>query len=858
MSQVLTPDIRTSASNQAVLKMGAVGVKKAIAQLCRENFLVFQKVELGMEIGPQHRLWWDHLRTGEDICEMAPRDHGKAIIHTEPVLTTRGWKTHGTLEIGDKVFTPEGDQVAVIGVGKACQQAYRVTFSDGNTIQCHLSHEWEITDRKTRRASGKRKAGVKQERTYITRVMETRQLLAEGLELGGKENRKRFWLPHTKALRYSLKDLPIDPYVLGVWLGDGCGTYGWIHQGAADADAIYNEVGKHYTHSKERIHPDTGVKVRVYDFLTEDLQSQGLLKCTWTGEHRKHIPDLYKRASIRQRLELLAGLIDTDGCVEYVKQRGRDYTTQRVRFVNANKRLIEDVEELCRGLGFLTSKDEAEPALSSSGIQGKQTVYYLRITPTLDIPCRLERKKITGDRSKKLSSRSIVSITPCEPSPGRCIQIDDPRGVYLVGRTLIPTHNSMSLARAYPIWKAKYDPWVKEVMILGADQPSAVENLDKIKEIMAASPSLSYLLPVGLSGGMNSRTEVRLKNGKILRAKGIMSPLRGRHPQLIVLDDILNEKNSWSEESRREVIRYFNEVVVPMKDKGNRKDRLKGFKSQIVIIGTAQDYGDMYHVLQKNDAYVGIKLSAIVDEEKRTALWSERYTYEDLMDIKRRVGALAFSQEYLNNPLTDETTIFPTTLFAPLFDSELSYSLNYTGSKLVYLGVDFSVPGSTDGDWTVIVALEYDPSENIYTLLNYWRARPSSIQEQIKQIEYYSQLYRITLGYLEDNSFQGIYREHFKKKSNLPLRGHTVTGQKKKSLETGLVSLRPIFENGGFRLPYKTESDRMKTDYIVSEFNGVRQRHGRIGNETTHDDIVMGIWHAVSASKTTLFSADFG
>jgi len=212
----------------------------------------------------------------------------------------------------------------------------------------------------------------------------------------------------------------------------------------------------------------------------------------------------------------------------------------------------------------------------------------------------------------------------------------------------------------------------------------------------------------------------------------------------------------------------------------------------------------------------------------------------------------------LNDLLTDETTIFPTSLFLPCFDHTLSYSPNYTGGKPVYIGVDFSIPGSTDGDWTVIYAVEYDPEDNMYTTLNYWRERPTDIIQQIRQIEYYCQAYRATLCFVEDNMFQGIYREHFKRHSNLPIRGHTVTGSKKKSMQTGLVSLRPIFENQLMRLPYKTEADQNKTDMIVKEFNGVRQKLGRIGNETTHDDIVLALWHAISSSRVVQFSADFG
>lgn len=417
---------------------------------------------------------------------------------------------------------------------------------------------------------------------------------------------------------------------------------------------------------------------------------------------------------------------------------------------------------------------------------------------------------------------------------------------------------SHSLTRAYAAWRLKYDPWVRDAIILGPDAASAVENLDKMKEMMRDSPSLAHLLPIGRSkGNPDSRTETKLTNGKVVKAKGYFSPLRGRHPQLIICDDCLNEKNCYSKDARQEMLTRFNDVIVPMKDKGTRRSQIKGYKSQIVVVGTAQDREDMYHELMKNPEYRGAKLKAIVDEERKIALWPDRYTYEDLMGIKRRVGALSFSKEYMNEPLSDETTIFPYSLFEPCFDSSMTYAKNYTSGKEVYMGVDFSVPGTLDGDWTVIVVLEYDRTDNVYRLLNYWRARPSNITEQLRQIEYFCQMYNVTMGYMEDNMFQGIYREHFKNKSSLPLKGHTVNAQNKRSLETGVLSLRPILENQRFIFPYQLEADKQRTDYLVSEFSGVKQKHGRIGNETSNDDLVMAIWHAVCASRTVLFEADF-
>jgi hypothetical protein len=406
---------------------------------------------------------------------------------------------------------------------------------------------------------------------------------------------------------------------------------------------------------------------------------------------------------------------------------------------------------------------------------------------------------------------------------------------------------SMSIARAYPLWKVKYDDWVKEVLLLGADQDSAVENLDKIKQMLDDTPSLNYLVPKTRRDNFYSRTEIKLTNGKTIRAKGIGSPLRGRHPQLIVGDDILNERNSLDPVNRAEIKQYFFKVIMPMKDKGLQKDHLAGHRSQIALVGTAQDYDDLYHELINNPHFVGEKLKAILDESTQQVLWPERYSYDDLVKIRATVGALVFAQEYQNEPISDETSLFPRSLFAPMYDYEQSYVQSYNGPNPVFMGVDFSVPGSTDGDWTVIFVVEKLPDDR-YKILNFWRAQPGSMNEQIHKIELFCQMYNVTLGYLEDNMFQKVYANHFTRNSSLPLSGNTVTWSNKNSKTTGILGFRPLFENERFILPYKEEPDRIKTEELVSEFTGVRQRKGKIGNEQTHDDIVLAAWHAIRAA----------
>lgn len=822
--------MKPASADKALVNLGMPALRAAVQELCRTDFLVFQKVELGLTLGPQHKVWADHLATGLDVVELAPRDHGKLVAHSELVRTPEGWVRHGDLRPEDRVYTPEGKPVRIKGISTEGLASLKVSFSNGASTKVHPNHEWEVVDRRHSRHGD------------CVKVLETKQLQEEGLYLAGKDQRARWWLPNIQALQQEKQALPIDPYVLGVWLGDGDKYGRWICQGQQDAAEIFKAVEETETFEKDYLHRETGVVSRIYQGFRDRIKVLDL-------EGNKHVPEIYLRGSAQQRLELLAGLIDTDGCVEQVRQRGRNYATRRVRFVNTNARLIEDIKELAKGLGFRTSESWAEPSLSSSGVQGKEKVCYLRITPTLDVPTRLSRKKILGLRGRDLPRISITAIEPCEPEPGRCIEIDDPRGVYLIGKDLIPTHNSHSLIRAYALWRVKYSPWVKEVLILGPDQPTAVENLDKIKDFLNNCPTLNYLVPKKRRDTFFSRTEVQLTNGKTIKAKGIGSPLRGRHPQLILLDDVLNEGNSLTPEHQAEMRRYIHSVVLPMKDKGLATSRQQGFSSQMVIAGTAQSRTDFYHEALESGLYAGTKLAAILDETLGTVLWPERYTLDDLLKIRTKIGTLVFSQEYLNEPLSDDTTIFPTTLFEAGKDRDLSYVSSYSGTNPVYMGVDFSVPGNSDGDWTVIFIIEYDDELKAYRVLNYWRERPDSTQRQIHQIELMTEMYRVTLGYLEDNMFQGIYANIFKQKSALPLSGHTVTHSGKASVETGVLSFRPLLENGAIIFPYKTAADQLKTDAIVTEFNGVTQRRGKIGNESFHDDIVMAFWHAICAAR---------
>lgn len=342
--------------------------------------------------------------------------YGKKLGDETPILTSDGWKKHGDLQIGDKVFSPDGKLVEVLDIlNEGVDVDYEIEFTNNEKITCHGQHEWLVSHADWSKSS----------KPY--RILETQEI--------EKLNYKRCSLPNIKPLEYPEKELPVDPYTLGAWLGDGVSIAPAITI-SPDDDAIIKKIP--YKVSSENEHKDTGI--HRYYFGHQELNDK-LIKL---GVHKnKHIPEIYKTSSVNQRLELLAGLIDTDGHVNKdVRENG--WKNGRVYFININKRLIDDFVEVVHSLGMRTSITSVEPHLSTSGIQARSTVYYVGFQPMLDIPTAIDRKKIVAHETKRRTR--IRNIKRIEPISGKCITVEG--GMYLAGKTLIPTHNSEVVSMA--------------------------------------------------------------------------------------------------------------------------------------------------------------------------------------------------------------------------------------------------------------------------------------------------------------------------------------------------------------------------------------------------------------------------
>jgi deoxycytidine triphosphate deaminase len=314
--------------------------------------------------------------------DLVARIEGKALSLDTEVPTPDGWTTIGEIRAGDWVFDPDGTPVQVLGVTGEIQRrpCREVVFSDGTRVVADIYHEWEVRSRHDRA------------RRNPYRVLSTVEI-ASSLKVGIEYN---WHVAETRAVQYRERELPIDPYVLGVWLGDGTSTNARVT--TADAEIVEQLIGAGY-----------GVR-KVAGPLSLGLLGQ------------KHVPRDYLEGSVDQRRALLQGLMDADG---HVDDWGRCALT------TVMPHLADAYRELVASLGF-------RPVSGS-----KYDVTFTPDEPVFRLPRKLARQKVTG-RFKK--GRSIVAVNEVESVPVRCIEVRDRRGAYLITRSFIPTHNS-SLGR---------------------------------------------------------------------------------------------------------------------------------------------------------------------------------------------------------------------------------------------------------------------------------------------------------------------------------------------------------------------------------------------------------------------------
>lgn len=373
---------------------------------------------------------------------------GKMTSLNTRLLMPSGWTTMGEIRVGDQVFDENGLPCNVIAKSEidTTEAAYKITFSDGSIIEAGERHQWVTSTRKERqralkstqeyrkkrqakrpsRASGTKSAKfteslakrnsetAKSKNLPTTGIRTTREIYETLLGEGGRLNHS---VAVCKPLKYPSANLLIDPYVLGAWLGDGTTKSGDM---TGIDEEIYENIAKHYPVTRKK-----GTKKGYIKEFVGDLKYLNIYA-------NKDIPDIYLRGSIEQRLSLLQGLMDTDGTCD---------TRGQCEFTQVRKHVAEKFLELIHSLGIKATMREGLAKLNGMVTGPNYRIKFMTELPVFRLPRKIERQKTTGFRGTH-DVRYIQNVEKIPNIPMQCIEVDSPNKMYLVGRSLIPTHNS--------------------------------------------------------------------------------------------------------------------------------------------------------------------------------------------------------------------------------------------------------------------------------------------------------------------------------------------------------------------------------------------------------------------------------
>ncbi len=367
---------------------------------------------------------YEALGTG-GIVQASP-GWGKMLCDDTPILTDKGWVKNGDAKVGMRVYGADGKLHNIVGVypqGKV--PLYRMTFTDGTFVDCGEPHLWTV---QRRRENGK---------PWVT--LKTGEMIREGLR---DRHGRKFFLPLVKPIEYPKgEELKIDPYTLGVMLGDGCvSVEGRVTITVPDIDVSNIErlvlpedvtIRKCIDKRGKRCpyYALNGAKKTLYPLLS----NYGL---GGVSSHTKFIPGAYMRASVADRLALLQGLMDTDGTVN----------AGTTRFSTVSEKMANGVKEIVCSLGGTCRLSERYTRYTTED-GGKSKLFHsyrLGVKLPADMDCfQLPRKlEMVNKKRQREPYRAIDLIERVEDREATCIAVDAKDHLY-VTKDFILTHNTV-------------------------------------------------------------------------------------------------------------------------------------------------------------------------------------------------------------------------------------------------------------------------------------------------------------------------------------------------------------------------------------------------------------------------------
>ena len=486
---------------------------------------------------------------------MASRQTGKAQDLDSVVWTENGKKRFGDLKVYDKIYGDDGELTNVVGIyPQGEKDIYEVEFSDGLKVRCCDEHLWEV------------------EKYNNKQVLQLSEIRKNYLT---KRGDSIYYVKVAEPVNYPEKNLLLDPYLLGLIIGDGSTRHNRLKISTKDkeiSDYLYSLIDEEIdVILEERKNKESYdykiIKKNNKHKIISKLKELGLMEKL---SYDKFIPREYLYGSISQRISLLQGLMDTDGFV----------TKNQASYSTSSKKLSENVRELCHSLGIRTNIRERQTYYTYKGkkLEGKKS-YLIRLLLKNDYSYpifRLKRKQsqIENKHFDWGQKRGIVNITYYGKKTAQCIEVDNENHLYLTDN-YIPTHNTVSAAIVLLHFVLFNDD--KGCMIVANKGKTVKEIIRKIKDIYK-------LLPFFLKKGVTNWNETQIafeNNSRIQTENRTKEPSIGFTIDLLYLDEFAHIPDNF--------IRDYYGAIIPVVSSIEN--------SRIIITSTPMGYNMFWELI---------------------------------------------------------------------------------------------------------------------------------------------------------------------------------------------------------------------------------------------------------------------
>lgn len=636
----------------------------------------------------------------ENNVMLTSRQMGKLLIQSTPILTPTGFKTMGEVQEGDTIFGADGKPTKIIFKTPATPDLvlYDIKFSNGETITACEDHLWTVSNVDLqRRASGPQNV-----------TLSTKELIPMYDKFISRAKPSRIFIEHCDTVEFQYKETINDPYMLGLWLGDGTSSNTNLTSSYSDYVVYKNILKERISEYKENRFSgkDNGNSKLGLDIKTENLRNN------------KHIPDAYKFNSVDVRLSVIQGMMDTDGTC--------DKNGAYQQYFSSSKTLIDDFRFILSSLGIKSTiveqKNKKYTMPDGEVRYSKKINYRVQFKTTkydmFRLPRKLDLQYLKMDEHKKNKRIYIESIVLSESKEvGHCIQVDNEDHLFLCGNTLIPTHNT-TCAAGYLLWHAMFNK-TQTVLLLGNVLATAKEIMERIQFAYEMCPD--FIRDGVLKYNV---TSITFENkSRIIARATTPSAARGLSVNLLYLDEFAFVQESYQSE--------FWSAVSPT---------LVASKGRCIITSTPNtEYDQFASIWNESQIYDNPTSTIGVNDFRGLMVTWDKHPERDInwaQKEEKKIGSSKFRREYNCEFLSFQETLISAIKLSEIKKRTVRDPVKLTGDVKWFKDIEYGCTylvaldpsGGTGGDDAAIQVYELPTFRQVAE----WKNNLTIIPDQIK------------------------------------------------------------------------------------------------------------------------------